>query len=116
MRDAHVIVGWIVIAANAIAGLWAFAANYREPLRRRELWWFTIAAQVLIFVQALIGVIIQTREDLEPDDFHLLYGFSMIITVGIVYSYRQQMPEHRYLLYAGGGLFIMGLGIRAAFL
>lgn len=116
MRDAHVVVGWVVIAANAAAGIWALTANYLEAFRRRELWWFTIAAQVLIFVQAVLGVIIQTSEDLEPNDFHLLYGFSMIITVGIVYSYRQQMPEHRFLLYAGGGLFIMGLGIRAAFL
>lgn len=116
MRDAHVAVGWIVIAANAAAGLWALAANYRPSLQRRELWWFTIGAQVLIFVQAILGVIIQTSEDLEPNDFHMLYGFSMIIAVGILYSYRLQIPEHRYLLYAGGGLFIMGLGIRAAIL
>lgn len=110
------ILGWTVIAANAIAALWALGAHLRERLRRRELWWFTIAAQVLIFVQATVGVAIQTSEDLERNDFHLLYGFSMIVAVGILYSYRQQMPEHRFLLYAGGGLFIMGLGIRAAFL
>ena len=36
-----------------------------------------------------------------------------IIAVGIIYSYRQQLRERIYLLYGLGGLFIMGLGIRA---
>jgi hypothetical protein len=36
-----------------------------------------------------------------------------IIAVGILYSYRQQMRHRLYLLYGLGGLFVMGLGIRA---
>ena len=36
-----------------------------------------------------------------------------IITVGILYSYRQQLRHRVYLLYGLGGLFLMGLGIRA---
>jgi len=36
-----------------------------------------------------------------------------VITVGLLYSYRQQMRYRIYLLYGGGGLFVMGLGIRA---
>jgi len=116
VRDAHVIIGWVIIGTNALAGLWAFGAHHKEFLRRRELWWFTWAAQLLIFVQATLGATLQSSDDLERDDFHMLYGFSMLIAVGILYSYRSQMPEHRLLLYAGGGLFIMGLGIRAAIL
>jgi hypothetical protein len=33
--------------------------------------------------------------------------------VGILYSYRQQIRYRIYLLYGFGGLFVMGLGIRA---
>jgi hypothetical protein len=33
--------------------------------------------------------------------------------VAIIYSYRHQLEKYRYLLYGGGGLFLMGLGIRA---
>jgi len=113
VRDAHVLIGWTLVFANALAGIWALAANRFVYLRRRELWWFTAAAQVLILVQATLGVAIQNAEDLEPNDFHMLYGFSMMFTVAILYSYRHQMPEHRYLLYGGGGLFLMGLAIRA---
>ncbi|MFN3216604.1 MAG: hypothetical protein ACE367_08940 [Acidimicrobiales bacterium] len=113
LRDSHEIVGWALVFANAAAATWALAAHYQEPLRRRALWWFTGVAQLLVFAQAIIGVVILQQENLEPDDFHLLYGFSMIVAIGIVYSYRQQMEPYKYLLYAGGGYFLMGLGIRA---
>jgi hypothetical protein len=43
----------------------------------------------------------------------MFYGFLGIIAVGILYSYRPQVQQWRYLLYGFGGLFIMGLGIRA---
>ena len=43
----------------------------------------------------------------------MFYGFVAIIAVAIIYSYRDQMQADRYLLYGFGGLFLMGLGIRA---
>ena len=43
----------------------------------------------------------------------MFYGFVAIIAVGIIYSYRVQMRDRLYLLYGLGGLFVMGLGIRA---
>jgi hypothetical protein len=43
----------------------------------------------------------------------MFYGFVAIITVGILYSYRQQLRRHLYLLYGFGGVFLMGLAIRA---
>jgi hypothetical protein len=36
-----------------------------------------------------------------------------IAAVGIIYSYRPQLQPYVYLLYGLGGLFIMGLAIRA---
>jgi hypothetical protein len=45
--------------------------------------------------------------------FHMFYGFVAIIAVAIIYSYRAQMRHRLYLLYGLGGLFLMGLGIRA---
>jgi len=52
-------------------------------------------------------------QDLKAPQFHMFYGFVAIMAVGIIYSYRQQLRRRLYLLYGGGGLFIMGLGIRA---
>ena len=45
--------------------------------------------------------------------FRMFYGFVAIIAVAIIYSYRTQMRHRLYLLYGLGGLFLMGLGIRA---
>ena len=66
-----------------------------------------------MFVQVGVGVALMTAEDLEPSQFHMLYGFAGIFTVGIVYSYRDMLRSRLYLLYGFGGLFLMGLGIRA---
>ena len=40
-----------------------------------------MAAQIIVFAQAIVGVALQSKEDIEPDDFHYLYGFSMIIAI-----------------------------------
>lgn len=116
LRDTHVTFGWVVVVANALAGFWCLAGHRFAVARNRVLWPYVVVAQVTIFVQAILGVTLQNVEDLEPNDFHYLYGFSMIIGVALLYGYRQQMYEQRFLLYGGGSLFIMGLGIRAMFL
>ena len=52
-------------------------------------------------------------QDYEVAQFHAFYGFVAIATVGIVYSYRHQLEPHLYVLYGLGGLFLMGLALRA---
>jgi hypothetical protein len=47
-----------------------------------------------------------------------MFGYALIwvfalATIGIIYSYRQQVAPHRFLLYGLGGLFLMGLALRA---
>ena len=113
LHDAHVVVAWVVIVANALAGLWALGAHWLPALRRRELWWFTIAAELAIVVEIVLGVLLVTTEDREVPQFHMFYGFVALASVGIIYSYRQQLRRQVYLLYGGGGLFLMGLAIRA---
>src|SRR5262245_61305023 len=113
LRDLHVGWAWVVVIANALAGSWALGANWLEPLRTRALWWFTGLVEVAIFVQVGLGVALVSAKGLEAPQFHMFYGFVAIIAVAIIYSYRHQLAPHRYLLYGLGGLFLMGLGIRA---
>ena len=113
LRDVHVAWAWVVIAANGVAGLWALGANWLEQLRTRGLWWFTIFAEVAVAVQVGIGVGLVAGQDIEASSFHMFYGFVALITVALVYSYRQQLRHRLYLLYGFGGLFLMGLGLRA---
>ena len=113
LLDIHTAWAWVVIVGNGLAGLWALGAHRVPALRTRALWWFTFVAELAVFVQVGLGVAVMQVDDIDPPQFHMFYGFVAIIAVGIVYSYRQQLRHRLYLLYGFGGLFVMGLGIRA---
>jgi hypothetical protein len=113
LLDLHKGWAWFVILGNALAGAWSLGAHWLPSLRTRALWWFTILAEVAVFVQVSLGVGLVAGKKIEAPQFHMFYGFVAIIAIGILYSYRSQLKQHLYLLYGFGGLFIMGLGIRA---
>jgi len=114
LLSSHEVIAWFLIISNAVAGCWALGAHRIEALRVRGLWVLVTAAQLSTFASALTGVLLVNREQRPLGDFHALYGFSTIITVAILYSYRRSsfVGERRYLLYGFGSLFLMGLGIR----
>lgn len=113
LHQAHVNWAWVVIFANGLAGLWSLGAHWLAPLRLRALWWFVVIAECTIFVQVAMGVAMVAGQGVHAPQFHMFYGFVAIITVAILYAYRNQLRPKMYLLYGGGGLFLMGLGIRA---
>jgi hypothetical protein len=113
LLEVHKGFAWFVIIGNALAGLWALGAHRLHALRTQALWWFTGIVELSVFVQVTMGVIMVSGEGLKAPQFHMFYGFVAIIAVGIIYSYRYQLEQYRYLLYGFGGLFVMGLGIRA---
>ena len=113
LLEFHTSWAWIVIISNGLAGVWALVAHKVLPLRTRALWWFIGFAQVAVFVQVILGVVMVSRDKLEFPQFHAFYGFVSIIAVAVIYSYRTQLRGRTYLLYGFGGLFLMGLGIRA---
>ena len=96
-----------------MAGVWALAAHRVQSLRTRALWWFTVFVEVAVFVQVALGVQLVGGQHIKVKQFHMFYGFVAIIAVTILYSYRHQLQHRIYLLYGLGGLFVMGLGIRA---
>jgi hypothetical protein len=113
LLEIHRSFAWFVIVGNGLAGVWSLGANWWEWLRGRALWWFTIAVEISIFIQVALGVGMVAGQKLKAPQFHMFYGFVALLTVALIYSYRAQMEKYRYLLYGGGGLFLMGLGIRA---
>lgn len=112
--DWHHTMAWVLIITNAVAGAWSLAAHRWHRLRGVPLWATIAVAQATAFVQAITGAVLIARDDIQPARLHALYGFSAIIAVGILYSYRTSpfMRGKQYLLYTLGSLFIMGLGLR----
>lgn len=118
LHDAHDISAWILIATNAVAGVWCLVAHLVTGLRGRPLWGVVIVAQLSAVAVALIGALLANRDDTVLDDMHMLYGVSTIVAIAILYSYRGSpfIKGNEYLLYGFGSLFIMGLGLRNMFL
>ena len=116
LNDLHTNWAWVVIIGNALAGIWSLSAHKLVSLRTRALWWYIGVAQATMFVQVILGVIMVNRDKAVFPAFHAFYGFVAIIAIAIIYSYRAQLKGRVYLLYGFGGLFIMGLGIRAMLL
>ena len=113
LREIHTHFAGLVIVGNGMAGAWSLAAHWVDALRLRSLWWFVVLAQSLLFVQAGLGVGLVTDADAPLEGFHMFYGFLTLACVAILFGYRSGMKRWRYLLYGWGGLFLMGLAIRA---
>jgi hypothetical protein len=113
LRQVHADFAWVVVVTNALVGLWALAAHVQERWRTPLLWRATLVAELTIVVEVSLGVALVALQDVEVAQFHAFYGFVAIAAVGIVYSYRHQLQPHLFLLYGLGGLFLMGLALRA---
>ena len=113
--DLHRAWGYAAIVANFLAGVYTLIAWRVPKLRNRWLWWPTIIAEAMMLIQVFLGVLLVSVEDFEPPRFHMFYGFVAFIAIGLLYSYRYvwRAANRMELAYGLGGLFIMGLGIRA---
>ena len=112
----HQFWGYVSIVVNGLAGLYCLAAWKWHSLRGRPVWIVTIAAEIAVLVQVALGVALVSGDKgyaKSVPRFHMFYGFVIFVTVGLLYAYRQQMRGRLEMLYGLGGLFIMGLGIRA---
>ncbi len=113
LTDLHATWAWVVIIGNGLAGTWSLFALRVPGLRTRALWWFTAIVQIAIVLQVVLGVVLVNAHELKVERFHMFYGFVAIIAGTIMYSYRHALAHRVHLLYGLGGLFLMGLGIRA---
>jgi hypothetical protein len=113
--DLHRAWGYAAIVANGLAGIYTLIAWRVPKLRNRWLWWPTFIAEAMMLIQVFLGVLLVSAEDYEPPRFHMFYGFVAFIAIGLLYSYRYvwRAANRMELAYGLGGLFIMGLGIRA---
>lgn len=118
LLDVHRAWGYSAIVANFLAGSYTLAAWRWKRLRNRWLWWPTIVAEAMMMIQVFLGVLLVTTHKTFGHDvprFHMFYGFVAFISVGLLYSYKYVWRARGWmeLAYGLGGLFIMGLGIRA---
>lgn len=100
------------MVSAGFAGAWAAAAHWAESLRHDRLWTINHVVYFLVALQVAFGGILVGFTDVEADQNHMFYGFLTFAGVGLIVGYRH-LSQYRYLLYGLGGLFVMGLAIRA---
>ena len=115
-RVTHEVIEWLMVLLNGTAGVWSLLAHRNKLLRISVLSWVTAIAQIMVLAHLFSGVALASAEDLEVPKFHLLYWSAAALSVGVIYGYRNQLDNRRYLLYGFAGLFLMGLGIRSMLL
>ena len=64
-----------------------------------------------MYVQAILTVVMVTRDKFEFPQFHTYFGFVDVIALAIIYVYRTQVKDQTYMLYVFGSVFIVGFGI-----
>ena len=115
-RVTHEVIEWLMVLLNGTAGVWSLLAHRNKLLRVSVLSWVTAIAQIMVLAHLFSGVALASSEDLEVPKFHLLYWSAAALSVGVIYGYRNQLDNKRFLLYGFAGLFLMGLGIRSMLL
>src|SRR3954449_10750468 len=73
MVGLHIAVGLILITLNAAAGLLGGIAWYRDR-PSIPFWYLLRAAQVAVFLQALLGGLLVVTDHEPKEGLHYLYG------------------------------------------
>ncbi|HYH51523.1 MAG TPA: hypothetical protein VEG38_18410, partial [Acidimicrobiia bacterium] len=74
----------------------------------------TALAEVALVVQVTTGAVLMSDDTITAPRIHMFYGFVGFATVSLAYSSRDSMRGRLEMLYGLVGLFLMGIGIRAA--
>lgn len=112
VSSLHEVLAWAVIITGGFVGAWTTTAHWVEEARHGAMWIANHIFHGLVAVQVALGGIIVGFSDVDADQNHMFYGFLTFAGVGIIIGYRH-LSQYKYLLYGLGGLFVMGLAIRA---
>lgn len=78
MVGLHIAVGCFVIVLNAAAGAIGGYCWYRNQ-QSIPFWYLLRAAQVAVFIQALLGGLLVVTNHKPADDLHYLYGILPLV-------------------------------------
>jgi hypothetical protein len=107
---------WVQVGVAAVVGAATLAAHIWPRVRSRIVWIATVITFVVVTANVVAASVLFKTYHWEFPKLHMLYEFSGIVAIGIMYSYAKQMKARQYLIYGFGDLFLMGLALRALFM
>lgn len=100
MGAIHEFIGWGVVAIFTVGWMWAAVAAVLRRDAGERFWTWLMVAQVVVGVQALVGVVLLLMGRTPTTWLHVVYGFGplLILLIGhaLARELRRQQP-------AGGG-------------
>lgn len=139
MTELHVVLGVVVIAANAVAGAWGGVAWLRR-IPSTVFWYLLRGAQAAVVLQVALGLALLLTGRESPDELHFVYGIAPLVVslvsegmrVGAAQRELEEVPDLDALehaervavarrvvrremgIMAVGALLIVSLALRAA--
>ncbi len=87
MTEIHALVGALVIASNALAGVWGGAAWVRH--RASRVFWILLrVAQVAVVIQVVVGFTLLASGRQLSQNLHLLYGTAPLLVTLVTEAMR----------------------------
>jgi hypothetical protein len=98
-----------------VAGIWGLIAYLRRRGVGSEYWGVLAIGEVLILVQAALGVLLWLEGERPARGIHILYGVVASITLPAFYAYSKGQDDRQAAFtYGLICLFLVGIVLRAA--
>ena len=78
MSELHEVVGFVAVAANALAAAWG-AWSWSRANPSRVFWYLLRVAQFTVVMQVAIGFALLAEGRRPPDDLHYVYAITPLI-------------------------------------
>jgi hypothetical protein len=113
MPEVHIVVGTLLIATNAIVGIWGLIA-YRRNVPPGGFYVRALAiAQTAVIAQATLGLVLLSQGYRPGDKLHFAYGLFPLLAIAYPYALRGEDGRKNLFYFAVGSTVVAALGVRA---
>lgn len=114
MPQIHGVLANSIVLYLLLVGLWGLGGYFRgfsmTPNYRGAL----VIGELVLLVQAVVGVVLVVMGLVPRDGLHFLYGAASALGLPLAYTYMRDRHDRRTLLvYSLTALFVFGLSLRA---
>jgi len=113
MEIVHLLVGRSVVFFFLICGVWGILAHFKKLPADSRYYSTLVLAELLVVVQACLGVALVLLGRSPASDLHFLYGGLSVLLLPIAYQEATRRRWSAPLVLGLTTLFIFGLAIRA---
>ena len=93
MSGVHAVVGFVTVAANAMAAVWGGVA-WSRGIASVWFWYVLRVAQASVVAEVLLGVVLLIDGRKPPDSLHYVYAVSPLVIALVPEAMRQGAAGH----------------------